>query len=76
MHLRGVPLAHALELADDLLVDDPAAYEARAVEFARDRVRLARVRERLAQARRTAPLFDTPAYARALEAIYGGLFVG
>ena len=66
----GASLLHAVELAEDLLVDDLAAYEARAVEFARDRARLARVRERLAQARRTAPLFDTPAYARALEAAY------
>jgi len=28
------------------------------------------VRERLAQARATAPLWDTPSYARALEALY------
>jgi predicted O-linked N-acetylglucosamine transferase (SPINDLY family) len=66
----GASLLHALELADDLLVDDAAAFEARAIEFARDRARLALVRERLAQARRTAPLFDTPAYARALEQAY------
>ena len=66
----GASLLHALGLADDLLVDDVAAFEARAVEFARDPARLARVRERLAQARRTAPLFDTPATTRALEAAY------
>jgi predicted O-linked N-acetylglucosamine transferase (SPINDLY family) len=31
------------------------------------------VRERLAHARRTTPLFDTPAYARALERVYEDL---
>jgi predicted O-linked N-acetylglucosamine transferase (SPINDLY family) len=66
----GASLLHALDLADELLVDDVAAFEARAVELARDRARLARVRGRLAQARTTAPLFDTPAYARALERLY------
>jgi predicted O-linked N-acetylglucosamine transferase (SPINDLY family) len=69
----GASLLHALELGDELLVDDVAAYEARAVALARDPARLARVRERLAQARRTAPLFDTPAYARALERVYEDL---
>ena len=66
----GASLLHALDLADDLLVDDVPSFEARAIELARDRARLARVRERLAQARRTAPLFDTPAYCRDLEASY------
>ena len=47
----GASLLHALDLADELLVDDVAAYEARAIELARDPARLARVRERLAQAR-------------------------
>ena len=63
----GASLLHALGLADELLVDDVPAFEARAIELARDRARLARVRERLAQARATAPLFDTPAYCRAFE---------
>ena len=66
----GASLLHALDLADELLVDDVAAFEARAIELARDPARLARVRGRLAQARTTAPLFDTPAYARALERAY------
>jgi predicted O-linked N-acetylglucosamine transferase (SPINDLY family) len=66
----GASLLHALGLADELLVDDAAAYEARAVALARDPARLARVRERLAQARTTAPLFDTPAYVTALEDLY------
>jgi predicted O-linked N-acetylglucosamine transferase (SPINDLY family) len=72
----GASLLHALGLADDLLVDDAAAFEARAIEFAGDRARLARVRERLAQARRTAPLWDTPAYARALESAYEAMLGG
>ena len=66
----GASLLHALDLADDLLVDGVPAFEARAIELARDRARLARVRERLAQARGTTPLFDTPAYARALERLF------
>jgi len=66
----GASLLHALGLADELLVQDASAYEARAIELARDPARLAQLRERLAQARTTAPLFDTPAFARALEQAY------
>jgi len=66
----GASLLHALDLADELLVDDVPAYESRALALAREPARLTRVRERLAQARATAPLWDTPGYARALEALY------
>ena len=66
----GASLLHALGLADELLVDDIASFEARAIALARDRARLARVRERLAHARGAAPLWDTPAYVRALELAY------
>ena len=38
----GASLLHALGLADELLLDDVAAFEARAIELARDRARLAR----------------------------------
>jgi len=69
----GASLLHALGLADELLADDVADYESRALALARDPARLAVVRARLAQARATAPLFDTPAYARALEAAYESL---
>jgi predicted O-linked N-acetylglucosamine transferase (SPINDLY family) len=48
-------------------VDDVAAFESRAIELARDPARRLRVRQRLAQARDTAALFDTPAYCLALE---------
>lgn len=66
----GASLLHALELGDELLVEDAAAFEARAIDLARDPARLARLRTRLAQARDTAPLFDTPAYCKALEHAY------
>ena len=72
----GASLLEALGLADELLVDDVAAFEARAIAFASDRTRLARVRERLAQARATAPLFDTPAYVRALERLFEDALAG
>ena len=72
----GASLLHALGLADELLVDDAPAFEARAIELARDRARLARVRERLAQARATAPLFDTPAYCKALEQAFEDMLKG
>jgi protein O-GlcNAc transferase len=70
----GASLLHALGLADELLVDDLPTFEARAIALVRDRSRLARLRERLGQARATAPLFDTPAYVRALEQAFEGFF--
>jgi len=72
----GASLLHALGLADELLVQDASAYEARAIELARDPARLAQLRRRLAQARATAPLFDTPAFARALEQAYEAMLAG
>jgi predicted O-linked N-acetylglucosamine transferase (SPINDLY family) len=72
----GASLLHALGLADEVLVDDASAYEARAVALARDPARLASVRARLARARTTAPLFDTPAYVRALESLYAEALKG
>ncbi|MCK9688226.1 tetratricopeptide repeat protein [Scleromatobacter humisilvae] len=72
----GASLLHALGVADELLVDDVAAFESRAIELARDQARLAHVRERLARARTTAPLFDTPACCAALERAYEAMLVG
>jgi len=66
----GASLLHAVDLADELLVDDVAGYESRAIALAREPARLKRLRERLARSRATAPLWDTPAYARALETLY------
>lgn len=45
-------------------------YEETAVGLAHDAPRLAAIRERLAQNRLTAPLFDTKTFTRALEAAY------
>lgn len=45
-------------------------YEALAIEFGREPARLAELRTRLSRNRDTAALFDTPRFARALEAAY------
>jgi protein O-GlcNAc transferase len=45
-------------------------YEALAVELARNPARLARLKQRLAENRSTAPLFDTPRFTRHLELAY------
>ena len=62
-------LLHALGLGD-LVVDSLEAYRDLALALARDPARLASLRERLAQARKTAPLFDTPRFIRNLERAY------
>jgi predicted O-linked N-acetylglucosamine transferase (SPINDLY family) len=62
-------LLHAVGLPE-LVMADGEAYERTAIELARDRARLAALRARLAQNRLTAPLFDTPRFARGLEAAY------
>jgi protein O-GlcNAc transferase len=66
----GASLLHALGLADDLLTETPPAYEARAIELAASPDALAAIRRKLAAARTTAPLFDTPRYCRELEAAF------
>lgn len=63
----GASLLHALGLHDELLAADAEDFVARAIALARDRAALARLRATLARRRDTAPLFDTPAYARRLE---------
>ncbi len=45
-------------------------YEALALRLARNPAELAAIRGRLAQNRLTAPLFDTPRFARNLEGAY------
>ncbi len=62
-------LLHAVGLPE-LVMRDGAAYEQTAIELARDPVRLAALRDRLAANRLTTPLFDTPRFARGLEAAY------
>ncbi len=54
----------------DLVAGSPAAYEARALELARDRAALAAIRARLAANRVTHPLFDTDRYRRHVEGAY------
>jgi len=55
---------------DELITASPREYEALALQLARDPERLARLRARLMQNRRTYPLFDTERYTRHLEASY------
>jgi predicted O-linked N-acetylglucosamine transferase (SPINDLY family) len=63
----GASLLAAVGLEGELLVEDLAAYEMRAIALARDRAALARVRAALVGHRADASLWDTPGYARALE---------
>ena len=51
----------------ELITQTPEEYEARALELARNPARLKALRERLANGRTTAPLFDTPRFTRNLE---------
>ncbi len=62
-------LLHAVGLPE-LVTDSAEAYERLALELARDRDRLADIRAKLAAQRLTAPLFDTPLFARHLERGY------
>ncbi|HEX5458629.1 MAG TPA: tetratricopeptide repeat protein [Steroidobacteraceae bacterium] len=65
----GASLLTAVGLPE-LIANDRPTYERLAVELAREPVRLATVRTRLAAARTSALLFDTPRLARSLEALY------
>jgi protein O-GlcNAc transferase len=62
-------LLHAVGLPE-LVAPTPDDYEAMAVALARDPERLAAIKARLAANRASAPLFDTPRFARNIEAIY------
>jgi protein O-GlcNAc transferase len=62
-------LLHAVGL-QELIAPTPEAYEEMAVVLARDPERLGALKARLAANRTTAPLFDTPRFARNIEAIY------
>jgi len=65
-------LLHGLGL-DELIVDNLDAYRDLALALARDPARLASLRERLATARNTAPLFDTQRFIRNLERAYAAM---
>lgn len=54
----------------ELIAATPEDYEAMAVALARDPERLAGLKTKLSARRATAPLFDTPRFARDIEAIY------
>ena len=54
----------------ELIAPTPEAYEEMAVALARNPEKLAALRAKLAANRATAPLFDTPRFARNIEAIY------
>jgi predicted O-linked N-acetylglucosamine transferase (SPINDLY family) len=59
-------LLTALELPE-LITDNLADYEQRAVELARDPEQLAALRQRLQQGRETSLLFDMPRFVRSFE---------
>ncbi len=64
--LRAVGLEDLITLSQD-------AYESLAVDLALDRDRLRRLRERLADNRPKAPLFDTALFARRIECAYSAM---
>jgi predicted O-linked N-acetylglucosamine transferase (SPINDLY family) len=69
----GASLLTALEMPE-LIAEDLAAYEARALELAREPAQLAGLRAKLAEKRKTAPLFDTARTTRDIEAAYQTMF--
>ncbi|TSE35703.1 TPR repeat-containing protein YrrB [Tepidimonas fonticaldi] len=54
----------------ELIVRTPEAYEALAIALGREPARLIELRQRLLAGRETAPLWDTPRFARHLESAY------
>jgi predicted O-linked N-acetylglucosamine transferase (SPINDLY family) len=68
----GASLLHAAGLPE-LVAPDRAAYEARALQYARDPIALAAIRERLIHNRGDCALFDTARFTRHLEAAYGAM---
>ena len=62
-------LLTAMDLPE-LITDTPRAYETLAYELATNPVKLQSLRDKLAHHRQTAPLFDTPRFARNLEKLY------
>lgn len=62
----GASLLHAAGL-DELVAQDVAGYESLVLRLYRERQWLAEIRQRLADAKASAPLFDMPGFARDLE---------
>jgi len=65
----GASLVRAVGL-EELVVETEAEYEELAIALARDPERLGAIRSKLAAAKSTAPLFDTPAFVRNIERAY------
>jgi len=68
----GASILHAAGLAD-LVTASPEAYEQLVLDLAGDRIRLARLRARVAEAWDTAPLYDVDRLARHLEQAYAAM---
>jgi predicted O-linked N-acetylglucosamine transferase (SPINDLY family) len=62
-------LLNAIELPE-LITYTQEAYEALAIELAKNREKLASIKQKLENNRLTTPLFDTPLFTRNLEAAY------
>jgi predicted O-linked N-acetylglucosamine transferase (SPINDLY family) len=58
----------------ELIATDRTGYERLAIDLATNPEALARVRHKLADARPTATLFNTPVFTRNLEALYGRMY--
>lgn len=69
----GASLLTAVGLPE-LIAASRRDYEALAIGLAGDSPRMAAIRRRLAAARQTAPLFDTPAFTKNLEALYRRMY--
>lgn len=69
----GASLLTAVGLPE-LIAPDYPAYERLAIELARRSDRLASIRARLAEARSSAVLFDTPRLTRSLEALFRRMY--
>ena len=72
---RGFPARVAASLLkvlglNELIVPTLADYEALAITLARDPARLGAIKDKIAHARDTSPLFDTDRFTRDLEASY------
>jgi protein O-GlcNAc transferase len=58
----------------ELITESQTAYEALAIELASHPEQLAALKLKLERNRLTTPLFDTPGYARDLEALYTEMY--
>ena len=58
----------------ELVTDSAAAYEAKALELARDPAKLAAIRRKLAANRLSTPLFDTKLFAKHIESAYTAIY--